>query len=146
MVLAWQDLTAFWEAMDRNSWVWKEDNKGQPFTTNLQDAIPASLTAIVQDDPFRSFSEWVRDDYGYVKCVASGHTSHFEQCQGQQAPPFLEFKWADLFRKAANQPNIYTLSPREQVQPLWAIVPAMIKLAQQDSNSGMPGFNQVIQA
>jgi len=133
--------------MARNNWVWAEDNKGQALTPGLTGAWPTSwpqtLQAISKDDPYRSLSEWVRDEYGYVKCETTGDTSHFNQCHHTRAPPFLEFKWADLFRNASNlSDTIYTLTPEEQVAPLWSLVPEMIKLAQGERNAGMAGYNQ----
>lgn len=147
----------FWAEMMNNGWVWMEDNRGQPLQSGPGGApwyttIPTTISASFADDPFRSFSEWVRDDYGYIKCMIGDKTASFPQCQlGSHVlppPPYLEFKWADSFRSAEHEADpalvdrLYTMNATQQVQPLWGLVDAAIEFAQDKNQSSMPGFNQ----
>jgi hypothetical protein len=70
---------SFWRFLDYKAWVHPFDEEGtrQPFS-----AIPKTI-ADLQDDPFRSLAGAVRKSGGYAK----------------EAQPFMEFIWADLFRR-----------------------------------------------
>jgi len=138
--------------MRDSDYVWTQDNQGNPISTPLKDSIPDSLGNIVNDDPFRSVSEWVRDNYGFIKCIPGSKTGDFPQCQHAIAPPFLEFKWGDIFRTIASQnkakagliapPGVYNLTAADQVKPMWELVDFFGSQAQDKAHSGEPGFNQ----
>ena len=62
--------TQFWAAMARDKDVYLSDNQGNPIPAS---EIPSRIGDMHLDDPYRSLSEWVRDDYGCVRaCVRRG--------------------------------------------------------------------------
>ena len=70
----------FWRFLDNKGWLHPFDEKGQrqPYS-----AIPKKIGQL-KDDPFRSLAGAVRNAGGYAK----------------ETTPFMEFIWADYFRKA----------------------------------------------
>jgi hypothetical protein len=103
-------------------------------------------SGITLDDPYRAFSEWVRDGYGYLKC--SLKTASFPSCQlaGEGANvtkgniPFLEFVWADILRKVAAVAGAYSMTPAQQVTPFFALYPAARTAVKASIYSGVPGY------
>jgi hypothetical protein len=76
----------FWRFLDYRAWVHPFDEKGtrQPFS-----AIPKKISQL-KDDPFRSLAGAVRTAGGYAK----------------EAQPFMEFVWADYFRRSFKASDI----------------------------------------
>merc|ERR1712187_395626 len=67
----------------------------------------------------------------------------FPQCKDGQvvAKPFIEFRWADVVRKAFAPPSIYTVSDQEQVSDFKSILPDAIKFALSPNASHLGGWN-----
>jgi hypothetical protein len=76
----------FWRFLDYRAWVHPFDENGtrQPFS-----AIPKKISQL-KDDPFRSLAGAVRTAGGYAK----------------EAQPFMEFVWADYFRRSFKASDI----------------------------------------
>ena len=90
-------LDDFWAAMNMSKLMWTEDNRGAQLKSWRD--IPPTVAAITQDDPYRSYSGLVRNQYGYVKC--GSHTVGLGPCTSAHTanPPFLEFIWGDVLRR-----------------------------------------------
>jgi hypothetical protein len=82
---SWLEPTVFWRTMEFNRWAHPFDAHGD---RNPYDAIPASLTGLV-DDPYRTLAARVR--------VAGG-------C-AKDATPYAEFLWADFYRRRLKLPG-----------------------------------------
>jgi len=103
---------AFWQEMDRRSWVHPLDENG---VRHHYSAIPSRLESMV-DDVYRSLSGFVRAAGGFEKSEAA----------------FAEFVWADFFRR---------LIAIEDVRADFrAAVKAGLALAQSKLARGMPGY------
>eukprot|EP00039_Didymoeca_costata_P021028 m.343160 g.343160 ORF g.343160 m.343160 type:complete len:291 (-) comp22431_c0_seq1:64-936(-) len=129
----------FWGEMKKMGLVWMHDRMGNNIS-NYSD-IPPVVTEC-QDDPYRSLSEWVRDDYGYVKC--SSDTAKLPPCEKQKNcctnPPFLEFYWADALRKQYPISSIYSSTPKKQVAPLLQVYPPSLKLVKEPTYKSLPNY------
>jgi hypothetical protein len=78
--------TNFWRFLDYHGWLHPFDEHGdrQPYS-----AIPRKISEL-KDDPFRSLAGAVRRAGGYAK----------------EAQPFMEFIWADYFRRSFKPKDI----------------------------------------
>jgi hypothetical protein len=70
--------------------------------------LPISVKSL-KDDPFRTLALYIRQSYGIVKCGGKATNKIFPQCKGGavQARPFIEFRWANEFRKLFYSTGIY---------------------------------------
>jgi hypothetical protein len=105
---------SFWKFMVSNRFAWLNDPQGKAITTaELEDRAPDLEN--LEDDPYRSWSRWVRDSCGYLKagkdCVPSSYPA--------QASYFMEFKWASYLREnLPGHDDIGTLSDEEIAKTL----------------------------
>ncbi len=84
----------FWDYMVENHFTWLNDPSGRAMPpSDLEAKVPALKD--LQDDPYRTWSGWVRDSCGYIKagndCVPPSYPA--------QASYFMEFKWADYLQR-----------------------------------------------
>lgn len=104
--------------------------------------IPATIADMSANDPYRSVSEYVRDDNGYIKCDCPGTGTQPPQCQPTCGnPPFLEFVWADVIRSNFPINGIYNMSTSDQIAALIKIWPNATKTVQQPQFAKQPHYN-----
>ena len=144
---------AFWGKMLQAHKVWPYNRKGEKYTSDQQlaNAIPRSIATLIDDDPYRSFSYYVRESWGYIKCEpAPEPTAQLPECLHKPQPElFLEFTWANFLRKTVDlkglfgQP-IYELRPNQQVEPMKKALASAVKIAVSKTAiaQGLPGINR----
>jgi len=130
-------VDAFWKLMNSTKLMWTEDNKGRPLASWRD--IPASIHAIVQDDPYRSFSGLVRDQYGYLKCDSS--TVGIGPCTATSSnQPFLEFIWGDVLRHDFPLASVYTASIATQAKYFAKDMKLSLITVKNKRYSGLPNY------
>jgi hypothetical protein len=105
-------MDAFWDQMNRHSWVHPLDENGVRHRYAL---IPRHLEDLV-DDIYRSLAGYVRDAGGYEKSMAA----------------FAEFVWADFFRRHIAVEDIKA--------DFKSAVDVALPLAHGDHAKGLPGY------
>jgi len=133
-------LTGFWDQMKSKELVWLSDEKGNSVTP-VQ--LPTSIKYL-RDDPFRTLAEWSRDSYGFVKCGKKHADKHYPQCQGGEvsAKPFIEFKWANVYRHQFASENIYTEADQQQTSVFKGMLEKVLNFSLSADNQGLEGWNQ----
>ncbi len=106
------EIEAFWIAMDQHKWVHPYDEQGAQTSFS---AIPNHLERL-KDDPYRSLAGYVRNAGGYQKT----------------SQPFIEFLWADFFRKR--------IVMAAGLDGFYKAVQQGIQLAHSSDAKGLPGF------
>lgn len=134
----------FWSNMSARGLVWQQNNEGEPISGFSQ--IPKSINDMNLNDPYRTVSEWVRDDYGYIKCDCEGSTpgptASFPQCKPDcDNPPFLEFIWGDVIRKTFPIDGIYSTSTSKEIAALLSIWPNATSAVKSSQYSSLPHYN-----
>lgn len=130
----------FWEKLEQQNMVWLYDNRGNSITSA---AIPHSVKYL-QDDPYRTLALWSREAFAYIKCGGSKANEKFPQCQDGKvvAKAYIEFKWANVFRKQYPLIDIYDQSDQAQVANMESIFPAaLVRFATDSVNKDMEGYN-----
>ena len=103
---------AFWIALDNQSLCHTYDEKGE---RSAFSDMPKRLSKL-KDDPYRSLASDVRKQGGYAKV----------------AIPFLEFLWADFFRRAVTRETIKDDYPKA--------LAAALKAARSRKADYLPGW------
>lgn len=102
----------FWRFLDNKGWLHPFDERGerQPYS-----AIPKKVSQL-KDDPYRSLAGAVRNAGGYAK----------------ETTPFMEFIWADYFRRSFK---------RRDIEDHWKrTLAAAVDLARHHDAHFMPGW------
>jgi len=136
----------FWSVMENHKpkLFFLQDEKGAAIS---HDQLPDSVyPGMVKDDPYRSLSELVMHQGGYVKC-GDPLFRHWKQCKedkdlGVNKTAYFENVWADVIRKTVPLPDIYEMEPEKQIEPLVHAVPAAVTACGSEENKAMPGFNK----
>lgn len=132
----------FWEIMKDNELVWLHDERGNNITVA---DLPISVKSL-KDDPFRTLALYIRQSYGIVKCGGKATNKIFPQCKGGavQARPFIEFRWANEFRKLFYSTGIYRESDQAQVMAFEAIFNDVMKFTLSDDAKHLEGWNEMM--
>eukprot|EP00996_Jenningsia_fusiforme_P000772 NODE_1699_length_1437_cov_41.849424_g1533_i0.p1 GENE.NODE_1699_length_1437_cov_41.849424_g1533_i0~~NODE_1699_length_1437_cov_41.849424_g1533_i0.p1 ORF type:complete len:351 (+),score=69.06 NODE_1699_length_1437_cov_41.849424_g1533_i0:54-1055(+) len=134
----------FWAKMESDGNVWLYDNYGKPISVAQ---LPPSIKHL-SDDPYRTLAQWARSQYGFVHCDEDV-AKDFPQCLNGSgivpSPPFLEFRYANLFRPVIRIDGIYDISNQQQVSLLWknngvAMKTALSAKGQDGWNARMPQY------
>jgi hypothetical protein len=84
----------FWTYMVANRLTWLDDQHGKAIPPQTLEERAPDLGDMA-DDPYRTWSRWVRDSCGYVKagndCVPASYPA--------AAAYFMEFLWADYLQR-----------------------------------------------
>lgn len=110
--LSWLEPEVFWRVMEFRAWAHPFDSRG--VRRDCRD-MPGDLTHL-QDDPFRSLANRVREAGGYAK----------------SAMPYAEFLWADFFRAHVSSAKVRGRSP--------LAVRIGVKLAKSSAARYLPGW------
>lgn len=130
----------FWGHMERQELVRLTDERGHNITYKQ---LPTSVKYLM-DDPYRTLSAWARESFAYVKCGSKHVDETFPQCKGGVvAKPFIEFKWADLYRHKFKVDSIYLESGQEQQLAFTKFFKDIIQFSLTDENKGVEGWNQI---
>eukprot|EP00928_Gymnodinium_smaydae_P073707 TRINITY_DN56860_c0_g1_i1.p1 TRINITY_DN56860_c0_g1~~TRINITY_DN56860_c0_g1_i1.p1 ORF type:complete len:319 (-),score=38.62 TRINITY_DN56860_c0_g1_i1:165-1121(-) len=134
------DVDSFWAKMERDQLVYLVDERGRNLSVSN---LPTSVKYL-RDDPYRTLALWIRNSYGFVKCGQGRTSKIFPQCSGGKvAKPFIEFRWANEFRKKFSPPNIFTESDQEQVKAFKGILKDVMAFALSKNCSWLEGWNQM---
>ncbi|EKX40747.1 hypothetical protein GUITHDRAFT_164608 [Guillardia theta CCMP2712] len=135
------DEQGFWDEMQSRQLVWLYDNEGNNITVH---DLPQSVKYL-KDDPYRTLAMYVRQSYGFIKCGSKSANSKFPQCEGGNvtAKPYIEFKWAKLYRAQFPLPDIYDQSDQAQVIQLQSVLGQAITISLDPRNAGQEGFNRL---
>jgi hypothetical protein len=118
VIADWSDLSTdiFWEKMKASHYTYLKDGEGLEITPA---DLPVEVTSL-RDDPYRSLAYYAREGGAFENINT----------------PFVEFAWADFYRKA------FTL---DDLKKDWnRSVKKAIKLSQKREAMGLPGFNAVL--
>lgn len=129
----------FWQEMQKQELVWLRDEHGAAITP---DALPSSVKYL-RDDPFRTLAEWSREAHGFVKCGSKSTDKEFPQCSGVVAKPFIEFKWANLYRTKFDSDGLYVESDQAQVGKLWSAFDDVVKFSLDEAHKAIDGWNKL---
>ena len=130
----------FWKSMQEKNLVWLFDERGAPIEVSR---IPDSVKYL-RDDPYRTLALYARQAYGIVKCGGNKVDKKFPQCKGVEARPYIEFRWANLFRIQFRLMDIYVQSDQAQVANFKTVFPeAVLYFSVDPANKDMEGYNQL---
>ena len=130
-----EDEDDFWSYMVSHRLTWLDDEKGQAISPKTLETRAADLEDMA-DDPYRTWSRWVRDSCGYVKagndCVPASYPAG--------AAYFMEFLWADyLQRNLPGEGDIGGMSDKQIASTIEEAI--SIAQAPQAFLEGLPGYN-----
>lgn len=129
----------FWNAMQSDQLTWLRDETGQQIAVK---DLPTSVKYL-RDDPYRTLAELSRDSFGFVKCGDSSVDKKFPQCDGGiVAKPFIEFRWADIYRAKFPEKDIYIESDQEQMRFFKSQFKAILNFSLSNANRAIEGWNQ----
>ena len=118
---------------------WLKDGRGRAITWR---DVPTNVSGFVDNDPYRDIAEWVRDNFGFIKCKTTDATESFPQCKPPPEQSFIEFRWADYMRRNLPIEGIYDMSIQDQAAALVPQLDAAISLVQQPDAKYIVGWNQ----
>jgi len=129
------DSDDFWSYMVSHRLTWLDDENGQAISPKTLETRAADLEDMA-DDPYRTWSRWVRDSCGYVKagndCVPASYPAG--------AAYFMEFLWADyLQRNLPGEDDIGAMSDKQIASTIEEAI--AIAQAPQAFLEGLPGYN-----
>lgn len=124
--------------MVTNNCTWLKDRFGHTVT---YDKLPDSLQKM-DDDPYRTLSEWLKDSHGYIMCTGDDGTQSLPQCKTQGEIYFLQMIWDEVIKERFPVPGIYDTIGSAQVGKLRGILNSTMSYALSSDAKQYPGWNQ----